>query len=73
MVLKLHKRIIYESPDRNLCQLESGRIIKTVSMEKKGPFWAKLPNLTHFYAQKVGKDMKIRVWKTKRGNDCAGQ
>lgn len=27
--------------------MESRRIIKTVSMEKKGPFWEKLPDLTH--------------------------
>lgn len=27
--------------------MESRRIIKTVSMEKKGPFWGKMPDLTH--------------------------
>ena len=42
-------------------------------MEKKRALLDKIAKLDSFYAQKIGKDMKIWVWKTKRGNDFAGQ
>lgn len=40
---------------------------------KKRAILGKIAKLDSFYAQKVGKDTKIQVWKTKRGNDFAGQ
>lgn len=40
---------------------------------KKRAILGKIAKLDSFYAQKFGKDMKIQVWKTKRGNDFAGQ
>lgn len=39
--------------------MELGRIIKTVSMEKKRAILGKIAKLDSFYAQKIGKDTKI--------------
>lgn len=52
---------------------EVGEDNKDCIYGKKRAILGKIAKLDSFYAQKIGKDMKIWVWKTKRGNDFAGQ